>query len=106
MPYFAEILSLVALVFVLKAVFGGGRRHRRDREHTQDLQRQVAELQMARADAPRALAGPSREQVDDLEARVRVLERIVTDRGLNLAAEIEALRDRPAAPSREIERNN
>jgi E3 ubiquitin-protein ligase DOA10 len=28
-----------------------------------------------------------------LEARVRVLERIVTDRGVDLAAEIETLRD-------------
>ena len=33
-----------------------------------------------------------------LEQRVQVLERIVTDRGVNLADEIEALRDTP--PSR------
>ena len=32
-----------------------------------------------------------------LEERVRVLERIVTARGHDLAAEIEALRDSPAA---------
>ncbi len=30
-----------------------------------------------------------------LEARVRVLEQIVTDRGAQTAAQIEALRDRP-----------
>jgi hypothetical protein len=30
-----------------------------------------------------------------LEQRVRVLERIVTDRGIDVAAEIEQLRDRP-----------
>ena len=30
-----------------------------------------------------------------LEQRVRVLERIITDRGANLANEIEALRDTP-----------
>jgi hypothetical protein len=30
-----------------------------------------------------------------LEQRVRVLERIATDRGVDVAAEIEALRDRP-----------
>ncbi|MGK6320217.1 hypothetical protein [Sphingomonas sp. DT-204] len=30
-----------------------------------------------------------------LEARVRVLERIITDRGIAVAEEIEALRDKP-----------
>ncbi|NJS15410.1 MAG: hypothetical protein HC788_13395 [Sphingopyxis sp.] len=30
-----------------------------------------------------------------LEQRVRVLERIATDKGVDVAAEIEALRDRP-----------
>ncbi|WP_406694210.1 hypothetical protein [Sphingomonas cannabina] len=30
-----------------------------------------------------------------LEARVRVLERIITDRGIAVAEEIEALRDEP-----------
>jgi hypothetical protein len=41
----------------------------------------------------------------ELEDRVRVLERIVTDRGFNLAAEIEALRDRQPA-AREVEETN
>lgn len=37
-------------------------------------------------------------QTERLEERVRVLERIVTDRGVDLAQEIESLRDeRPAA---------
>jgi hypothetical protein len=35
-------------------------------------------------------------QTERLEQRVRVLERIVTDRGHDLAGEIEALRDEPA----------
>ena len=35
----------------------------------------------------------SASQVERLEARVRVLERIVTDKGLDLADEIERLRD-------------
>jgi hypothetical protein len=35
----------------------------------------------------------SASQVERLEARVRVLERIVTDKGLDLADEIEKLRD-------------
>ena len=33
--------------------------------------------------------------IERLEGRVRVLERIATDKGSNLADEIESLRDRP-----------
>jgi hypothetical protein len=36
-------------------------------------------------------------RVAELEQRVRVLETIVTDGGIHTAAQIEALRDRPAA---------
>lgn len=35
----------------------------------------------------------------ELEERVRVLEAIVTDRGFDVATQIEALRDRPAVSS-------
>lgn len=35
-----------------------------------------------------------RAQVKDLQDRINVLERIVTDRGADTAAQIEALRDR------------
>ena len=35
-----------------------------------------------------------RSQVQQLQERIRVLERIVTDRGVETAAQIEALRDR------------
>jgi len=35
-----------------------------------------------------------RQQVEKLQDRIRVLERIVTDRGVETAAQIEALRDR------------
>ena len=37
-----------------------------------------------------------RAQVQQLQERIRVLERIVTDRGVETAAQIEALRDRDA----------
>ena len=37
-----------------------------------------------------------RHQVQQLQDRIRVLERIVTDRGVETAAQIEALRDRDA----------
>lgn len=39
-------------------------------------------------------------QVERLEQRMRVLERIATDRGADLALEIEDLRDRDTAPER------
>ena len=43
--------------------------------------------------------------VERLEARLRVVEQIVTDGGIQTAAQIEALRDNPlAAPSRQGER--
>jgi cell division protein FtsB len=35
-----------------------------------------------------------RQQVEQLQGRIHVLERIVTDRGVETAAQIEALRDR------------
>jgi cell division protein FtsB len=37
-----------------------------------------------------------RQQVQQLQGRIKVLERIVTDRGVQTAAQIEALRDRDA----------
>jgi hypothetical protein len=41
-------------------------------------------------------------QTELLEQRVRVLERIVTDRGMDLTDQIEALRDRPALPKADM----
>jgi hypothetical protein len=40
-------------------------------------------------------AASQRTQKEQLEQRVRVLEKIVTDGGLQTAAQIEALRERP-----------
>ena len=40
-------------------------------------------------------AGQYAAQTERLEQRVRVLERIVTDRGIDVADEIEKLRDAP-----------
>jgi hypothetical protein len=96
-----NIVFMLLLFFGLMNVFSGRgmrRRHRR-------LQEEIDQLHSARTAAPPALPGASREQVERLEDRVRVLERIVTDRGFNLAAEIEALRDRQPA-AREVEETN
>jgi len=45
-------------------------------------------------------AASERSQKMELEQRVRVLEQIVTDGGLQTAAQIEALRERPLATAR------
>lgn len=42
--------------------------------------------------------------VERIEARLRVMEQIVTDRGVDTAAQIEALRDRPRIESGETVR--
>ena len=57
-------------------------------------QRKLAEMNVnttAQATAEKAAQYSSR--VQELEDRVRVLERIVTDRGYDVATQIEALRD-------------
>ena len=57
-------------------------------------QQKMAELQVdkaARLSAEKAAQYTS--HVKELEERVRVLERIVTDRGYDVATQIEALRD-------------
>jgi hypothetical protein len=41
------------------------------------------------------------QHVERIEARLRVLEKIATDRGIDTAAQIEALRERDQIPSEE-----
>lgn len=54
----------------------------------------VAKMQVsATADSTAERAAQYASQVQQLEDRVRVLERIVTDSGYNVSAQIEALRD-------------
>jgi hypothetical protein len=49
------------------------------------------------ADRTAEKAAQYASHVEQLEARVRVLERIATDKGADLAQQIESLRDEPAA---------
>lgn len=66
--------------------------------------RRMAELEVRRLEAEAATGkGENRQRTEWLEDRVKVLERIVTDKGQNLADEIEALRDKPALPRRQNE---
>lgn len=54
--------------------------------------RKMMELQLKMVAEKAAVQGAQNER---LEQRLRVLERIVTDKGLALSDEIEKLRDRP-----------
>ncbi len=61
-------------------------------------QRKIAEIQLnATANSTAERAAQYASQVKELEERVRVLERIVTDEGYDLARKIENLRDEDSA---------
>jgi hypothetical protein len=57
---------------------------------------QEKQLELAASQAADKAASQA-AQVERLEQRMRVLERIATDRGSDLAAQIEDLRDEPQA---------
>ncbi len=77
---FEFVLALLFMIFMfslLRHRIGG--RHRSDREAGSMETEENARL---------------RQQVKQLQDRIHVLERIVTDRGAETAAQIEALRER------------
>jgi signal transduction histidine kinase len=80
---FEFVIALVFLVFAFSII-----RHR--------LGIPVRSMREMRGDPPPNDAENERlrSQVQQLQDRIRVLERIVTDRGAETAAQIEALRDR------------
>jgi hypothetical protein len=97
-----NIVFALLLFFGFMSVMRGRGLSRRSRR----MQEEIDYLRSSQAKAaPAVLPGASREQLERLEDRVRVLERIVTDRGSTLAAEIEALRDR-APVTRQVEETN
>ncbi len=61
-------------------------------QHKQKL----AKFQVEAAKAAGSNNGEQAREIRDLQERVRVLERIVTDGGYDLATQIEALRDQQA----------
>jgi cell division protein FtsB len=82
---FEFVLAVLILVFAFTII-----RHK--------LGIPVRSMREMRGDAPVENAENERlrHQVQQLQDRIRVLERIVTDRGVETAAQIEALRDRDA----------
>jgi uncharacterized protein YlxW (UPF0749 family) len=84
---FEFVIALVALTFLFSII-----RHK--------MGIPVRSMRQMRGDPP-ADDGENarlRGQVQQLQERIRVLERIVTDRGAETAAQIEALRDRDRIP--------
>ena len=61
--------------------------------HKQKLAKLEVERLQAQAAASRGPSGEQAVQIAELEDRMRVLERIVTDRGYDVATQIAALRD-------------
>ena len=84
-----NFLILLTMFFAFLAMMRGRKLQRQQRQLYQTL----AHLQSVQAAPPAALDGASKVQVERLEDRVRVLERIVTDKGYDVATQIEALRD-------------
>jgi Zn-dependent protease with chaperone function len=80
-PFIIPILTLM-IAILARTVF----------KPWMDLQHRKMELE---ADRVAEKAAQYAAQTERLEQRVRVLKRIATDRGADLANEIEALRDAP-----------
>ena len=76
----AELGILIPILGILTGMLAVWTKH----------QRQMAELR-SRGSADQAVE--QRGRIDELEDRLRVLERIVTDKGYDVATQIEALRD-------------
>lgn len=85
------IIFTIPLLGILLGFFGVWTHHKQ----------RMVKLEIQLATAAKAAGGPAPEQtreVKELQERVRVLERIVTEGGYDLATRIEALRDDRGAP--------
>ena len=86
-----ETIGLLAIIVVgIPVVLGIGLEVYK--RHVSFKERQLELL----ADQTAAKAAQYAAQVEKLEERMRVLERIATDRGVDVAHQIESLRDEPA----------
>ena len=85
----AIVLLALALMLAMLALVQSGRLASTRRR----LARAEAQLFAMRGPAPAVPAVVPVEEKNGLEQRMRVLERIVTDRGYDVATQIEALRD-------------
>jgi hypothetical protein len=92
----AVILGLISFVWILAGVY----------KRKLDFKERQLELQVRTAAARAPVPNDRNDRNDLLEERVRVLERIATDRAPDLASQIEALRGevppRAAKPEEEL----
>jgi hypothetical protein len=84
-PWIWFFVVVVGLPVVMGVLGDSYKRWLKHRERRFEIEAQIAAEKAAQYAA----------QTERLEQRVRVLERIVTDRGLVLADQIEALRNEP-----------
>lgn len=88
------VLMFFMIVVGLPVIFGvGGDAFKRWLKHKEKMA-EALNAQTAEKAAQYAA------HTERLEQRVRVLERIVTDKGIDVAEQIEALRDRPMLTDR------
>ena len=80
------LIPIVALLIPIVAILAGVMKH-----YLKLKEREIDALSTQSAEKAAQYAA----HTDRLEQRVRVLERIVTDKGIDVADEIERLRDRP-----------
>lgn len=86
---FEFVLAILLMVFVFSII-----RHK--------MGIPVRSMRQMRGDPPNDAENERlRGQVQQLQERIRVLERIVTDRGVETAAQIEALRDQDKIAERD-----
>lgn len=81
-----RLIPIVALLIPIVAILAGVMKH-----YLTLKQRQIDAMTTQSAEKAAQYAA----QTERLEQRVRVLERIVTDKGIDVSDEIERLRDRP-----------
>jgi hypothetical protein len=85
-----EFVFLIPLMGIGLGFFGVWTHHRQKMVRLQ--------IQLANAKGTNAASPDRTHEINDLRERVRVLERIVTDGGYDLASKIEALRDERPLP--------
>jgi hypothetical protein len=94
MPVFAFILGIIMIVVGIPIIGGLVYAY-----HERKLKLREKELELLGGHRAQEMADQS-ARVEWMEDRIRVLERIVTDRGLALSDEIDRLPDLPPAKER------
>ena len=98
MAFHPEYLAVLLIVWAISLITFIAMRGMSWRHREKQIEARQAEQQLAVPQLP----GPTLDQFQMLEDRMRVLEKIVTDRGYGLADEIEALRDREREAKKEV----